>query len=494
MDFSTAMKNEAHKTYTENGAMAFNTTGNALLDFFSTAGSLRGAESNRIVRLFSDAYNQDKLLATKALFYARDIREGLGERSTFREILKYAATNMPEAIIDNIPLIGLYGRYDDLYALVGTPLEDKMWEYVSKQLEFDEANMLNQNHNVSLLAKWLKTADASSEATRKLGIYTAKKLGMSVYVYKRKIRALRKYINVVETKMSSNNWDQIDYATVPARAMLLYYNAFAKHDNKRLAEYLVNVSKGTEKINTGTLYPYDIVEKYFDDKVYNGIVEHTDPVIEEMWKALPNYVDAGTNAIVMADTSGSMYGRPLHSALALAIYFAEHNTGAYHNMWMSFSRTPTIHMIKGNTLHEKLQRFDMSDWCMNTNLEAAMLCVLNVAIENNVPDEEMVKSIIIISDMEIDAACGSEYNKPFYDSMKDIYAEHGYSMPNIVFWNVESRHDVFHADANQKGVQLCSGHSASTFKNVIASIGMTPVQMMLNTLNSNRYMPVTIAD
>lgn len=487
MNFANALRTVSTHTYTENGALASNTTGNACLDLFGTIGALRKAEDSRLYMLLEEAYNEDPLIATKILFYARDIREGCGERDVFRKMIKYLAINHPEAVRNNIMLFAFYGRFDDLYCLIGTPLEDEMWSYMDAQLSGDISNM-KHGYPCSLLAKWVKTPDASSKKTRELGILTAKKLGYSVYEFKRVLRSLRKYIDVTEVKMSANRWADIDYSAVPSRAMKNYTEAFRRHDSERFTEFGNKAVNGEVKINSSTLYPYDLVEEA-GDPFYGGFKD--DPIVEAQWRQLPNYVEPGTNAIVIADVSGSMYGRPLNSALGLAVYFAERNVGAYHNLFMSFSRTSTVHKLRGSTLAQKLSSIDMNDWGMNTNLYAAFENVLNIAISNEVPADEMVKSIIVISDMEIDRC--SNNNWSFYDQMANIYKEHGYEIPNVVFWNVESRHDVFHADATRKGVQLVSGQSATTFKNLIGSIGLTPYEMMLKVVDSDRYSNVTIA-
>ncbi len=481
--FAAALENESRWTLTENGAVALNTTGEACLDLFSTIGALRNTDDIRVCRLFEEAYQEDSLLATKILFYSRDVRGGLGERKTFRTILRYAADKHPEAIKWNIPLIGFYGRFDDLYSLVGTGLEDDMWKYM-KSLFISDLDLMANNQSCSLLAKWIKTPDASSANTRALGILTAKKLGYSVYDFKRLLRKLRKYIDVLEAKMSTGRWSEINYEAVPSRAMMLYRHAFGRHDFEGFGKYLKSVEKGEATIHASTLYPYDLVEKVFEYR-WDGATIKEDPVVEAQWKALPNYVEPGTNAIVIADTSGSMDGRPMNSALGLAIYFAERNTGAYHNLFMSFSIDSKVHRLKGDTLVQKLQSIDMNDWGGNTNLKRAFERVLNIATKNQIPAEEMVKSIIVISDMEIDY-CGDK-DWTFYDQMKQMYADAGYEIPNIIFWNVESRHDVFHADSNRKGVQLVSGQSASTFQQLVGSIGMAPVEMMLKVINGGRY-------
>ena len=487
MNFAEAAKMNAVFTRTENGAVALNTTGDARLDFFGVAGSLRTAEETRITRLFSEAWKADPLFATKIAFYARDVRGGLGERQTFRTLLKYMAEFHPQALRLNLDLIGVYGRYDDLYSLIGTSMENEMWEAMKKQFEEDREN-LRAGNTVSLLAKWIKTADASSETTRKLGILTAKRLGYSVYEFKRLVRAMRKQIGIVEALMSAGRWDEIRYSAVPSRAMMIYRNAFMKHDAERYGQF---VKKAVETvIHSAALYPYDIMEKVLKIGYSGRRVVH-DETLEAQWRQLPNYVKAGTNALVIADTSGSMYGRPLATSVGLAVYFAERNTGAYHNMFMSFSGTSRIHMLKGETLAQKVAGIDMHDWECNTNLRAAFEHVLEIAEKNHVSQDEMPKSLIVISDMEIDY-CGNK-DWTFYEKMSIRFRKHGYQIPNIVFWNVASRHDVFHADKHRAGVQLVSGQSTSVFRQVMQCVGMNPVEAMEKIINSERYAAIAVA-
>ena len=365
MDFANAMKEESKFTRTENGAVALNTTSDARLDLFGTIGALRDADENRITTLFSEAYAQDNLFATKIAFYARDIRCGLGERKTFRTIIRYMAEHHPEALRPNLDLIGVFGRYDDLYELIGTPLEDDMWKAMKNQFEEDLKN-LNEGKAISLLAKWIKTADASSPETRKLGILTAQKLGYPVYNFKRIVRNMRKQIGVVESLMSAGKWNEIKYPEVPSRAMMIYRRAFAKHDPGGFNEFINKADKGEVKINASTLYPYDIVEKILCGRENNK-------VLEAQWKALPNYVEQGANALIMADVSGSMCGRPMATSIGLAIYFAERNTGAYHNLFMTFSGNPQIVSLKGETLEQKVRNVDKTNWDMNTDLKLSLI-------------------------------------------------------------------------------------------------------------------------
>ena len=490
--FAKAARKESVYVRTENGAVALDSTSDARLDLFGVIGALRGADQTRIERLFSEAYRADPLFATKIAFYARDVRGGLGERETFRTIMRYMARMHPEALGPNLDLIGVYGRYDDLYCLIGTPLEEEMWAAMKAQFEEDRRNLEN-GMTVSLLAKWIKTADASSAKTRELGILTARKLGYTVYEFKRIVRALRRRIGVIETLMTEGRWNEIRYPEVPSRAMMIYRDAFRRHDGERYEQFVNRAVAGREKIHAGTLYPYDIVEKvaprlgnYFAASALN-----TDPALEAQWRQLPDYVEPGTNALVIADTSGSMTGRPMATSVGLAVYFAERNRGAYHNMFMSFSGTSRIQVLRGETLAQKIDSINMNDWSGSTNLRAAFEHVLEIAIRNHVPQSEMPKSLIVISDMEIDY-CGDR-DWTFYERMEEMFRMNGYIIPNIIFWNVASRHDIFHADRNRKGVQLASGQSAAVFRQVMQTVGMNPVEAMEKIINSERYQAITVA-
>lgn len=487
--FADAAKSEANFVQTENGAMALESTGSACLDLFGSIGSLREADAGRIGRLFADAYAEDPLTAVRIVFYGRDVRNGLGERAAFRTLLSYMGSHMPEAVLPNLPLVAEYGRFDDWYALVGTPCESAMWKAMRVQLDADLA-AANAGRAPSLLAKWLKTADASSQKTREMGVSTALHLGRTVYDYKRQVRFLRKCLRVVERDMSAGSWGDIRYDAVPSRAMMVHTAAFTRHDGERFSQYLKDVNNGTARIHAKDLFPYDIAEKY----LYSSVTRQMEGTLEAQWKALPDYVQEGTNILVMADTSGSMYGRPMASALGLAVYFAERNMGAYHNLFLSFSGEPQFLKVKGSTLRQKfsyLKQKGAGIWENSTNLTRAMDKILEVAVKNHVPTEEMPEALVIISDMEIDTC--TERDMLFYDETKKKFEEAGYPLPNLVFWNVNSRHDVFHVDASTAHTQCVSGQSAAAFKRVIGAMGMTPYEAMRKVTGSERYESIRIA-
>lgn len=484
--FLQGMTEETNWKETENGAEALKSTLNSLLDLFGTIGALRTRDDSDIELAFMKAFNEDNLLALKMLFYARNIRGGLGERRVFRTILKWITERNPDIVLVNFDNIVKFGRWDDLYTLVGTSLESKAFDFMYAQFNVD-LERVKKGRAISLLGKWLKSANSHSAETRALGLLTAKTFGLSEKDYRKSLTALRGALKVTETFMSKNEWALIEYANVPSKAMNNYHGAFMKQDKERFDAFLTKVEKGEVEVKASTLYPYDLVEKYM------GWSRDLDRTIEAQWKALPNYVEGENNFLVMADVSGSMSGRPMATSVGLAIYFAERNHGPYKNKFMTFSEQPTFIELKGKTLKDNVMQTMNANWDMNTNIEAAFDLILKVAVDNSLVQEDLPKSLIVISDMEFDAATSkSNQRKTFHAHMSKKYSDKGYELPMIVYWNVDARQNTFHANATQSGVQFISGQSASAFKSLIRGVEYTALELMLETLNDPMYDSVVL--
>lgn len=485
--FAKAIKVETNKTLTENLQPAYKSTAySKVLDLYGVAGALRTRTEDEIKTKMAEAFEEDALLATRLLFYLGDVREGLGERRTFRIALEWLAKNHPGVVRANLSLIPHYNRWDSIFVLKGTAVEQEMIALVDSQLREDITNA-SREEPISLLAKWLPSANASSSATRALGRWFAQKLGFTEREYRITLSFLRDHLKVVETRMSAKEWHNIDYSQVPSVAMNRYRKAFYAQDGERFGSFLHQVEKGEAKINAGTLYPYNIVEKLMYDRDSSGC-----EVLEAQWKALPNYVDGGHNVMVMADVSGSMGGRPMATSVGLAIYFAERNKGPYHNLFMTFSHNPQFVQLSGHNLAERIRNAKMANWEMNTDLNIAFSKILRLAVENKLSNNDLPRALVIISDMEIDQA--SYASRDFTTLQREKFAHYGYDLPKVIYWNVESRKDTFLADGNRPGVQLASGQSASVFRNILHSIATTPYEAMLEVLCGERYDSVVIPE
>jgi hypothetical protein len=494
MDFISGMMKATNVNFTENGALSLDTSGHGVLDFFARSGALRG-QVQETLNYFVGALGEDPELAIKALFYARDVRGGQGERDIFRNCLRYAANFYGERIKHLVRLIPEYGRWDDLYALVETPLEDEAFRVIKEQFARD----MIKEARPSLLAKWLKSVNTSSQGSRILGRYTAQKLGMNEIKYRKALSKLRRKIDVVERKMTANQWSHIDYPKVPSQAMFRYQGAFRRNDPDRFADFMEKVKSGDVEIKAGTLYPYQIVSKFIDSFRNNNVVMEDRETIEtydEMWNALPNYMEGEETAIAVVDTSGSMTmssnpsARPIDISVSLGIYFAERNKGPFKDHFITFSRRPRMQKVQGNNIAEKTVNLANADWDQNTDLIAVFETILETAKRNELSQEDIPNKVYIISDMQFDTAVISN-DKTNFQVIDEMFEEAGYKRPDLVFWNVNAYSDI-PVEQDENGTYLVSGASPSILKYAMNCDSYTPYDLMLETLNSDRYKPITL--
>lgn len=475
--FLAALQQQTSRTArTENNALAHSTSHSAVLDFFALAGGMRDNPEDA-VRLFRKAFAEDRQLAVRALFYLRDIRGGQGERDLFRRLFKELRTLDDDVAGQVTGLIPEYGRWDDLI-WVGEP--GLVAELVQRQLLVDE-RARSKEESVSLMAKWLPSENASSQRSRHQARELARLLGLPLSVYRRRVVALREYIRLLEHKMSANRWDEIEYDKLPSQAGRKHIKAFKRHDEQRYQDFLESVMRGDRKMNTGTLYTYEVF-----DTVRSGQIEAADA----MWQSLPDWTD-GRNALVVADVSGSMTwngGRPISISVSLALYFAEHNTGAFKDFFITFSASPQLVKVRGRTLAERLRSIEVnSSWGMNTDIQKVFELLLTAATRSKSTSEEMPSTIYIISDMEFDQATTNETN---YEAAERKFREAGFELPHVVFWNVNARNTNVPATLHDGRVTLISGASQSTFRYAVE--GKSPAELMLEVLNGERYQPILI--
>lgn len=474
-------------TRTENGAIGYSTAGSALVDLNFKTSSYRNDKSS----LFSDfrkAFSEDPVLALKWLFFARDIRGGMGERDLFRYIITNIAHTSPDLVDVLIDIIPEYGRWDDLFCLFGTPVEDKVLNVIKNQLQEDIRAAMN-NESVSLLAKWLPSVKATNDDKRELARKIRCALGISEKVYRKTLSKLRRATNVVEIDMSENKWESIVYENVPSRANLNYANAFQRHDKVRYNEFILKVSNGEAKMNASTLYPSDIVHKYLADySIWNHSCLFFDDKYEALWKNLKD-VEGLEDTIVVCDTSGSMGQCAGNSdvtaeeiARSLAIYFSERLHGEFKDKIIAFSRRPfLIDLSDRPTLYSKLTEIEECCIVDDTNIKAVFDLILQTAIKTKSVD--IPKTILIISDMEFNQGTT---NMPLIKEIEEEYNKAGYSLPKLVFWNILSRTNAVPLKKNDKGVILISGFSPSVMDMVLS--GETdPYKALVSVLNKPRY-------
>lgn len=485
--FITALEKDNNKGYTENRAVTNVSSLSNCVDLFGTIGSVRSRTFAKKVQIFTRAFSEDQLKALKILFWARDVRGGAGERQTFRDIIKYLGINYPDVIRKNLSLIPEYGRWDDLFVLEKSPVWNDVLAYIKETIGNDWKN--RESNNITLLAKWMPSNNASSEKTKRLAKVFEKYLKCSPKQYRKMLSVLRSKIKIVEKNMCSNDWSSITYENIPSRASMIYRNAFKKHDEMRYTQYLDDVASGKKEIKTATLYPYDIIRNILGDG-YSSL--NTDKTLQLQWDNLPNYVEP-FNGLVVCDVSASMYScsstvRPIDVAISLAIYIAERNNNAWKDKFLTFSDDSSLQKLSGNNIFEKVSCLRDAEWGMSTNIQSSFDSILKTAITNKIHNDDMPKTLFIVSDMEFNY-CGSRTN---FDIIKNKFHSNGYELPTLVWWNVDSRNDNFPVTIHDNGTCLVSGCSPSILKSVLNSEVITPVDIMNQTIESDRYSEIKI--
>jgi len=500
-----AMTNDANYKYTENGGIALKSTRSAVLDMFALGGAYRSRTEDDCILLFKNAFEENRDLALKCLFYLGDCRGGQGERRFFRTCFNWLAKHYPTIARKNMVNIPEYRRWDDLiYACAGTPLENDAFSFIKTQLNLDFSCK-----TPSLLAKWMPSENASSKETKKMASQIRNYLGWTHKQYRLVLSELRTRINIVEKLMSQGRWNEIEFDKIPSRAGLIYKNAFARRD-LIAKKYEAFAKDENTKVNAKVLYPYEVVSKVtnsFSYWNYTSKLSNTDrAMIEKYWNNLPDYFNGKqSNMLCVVDTSGSMTGStasaPINVAISLGMYAAERAGGPFKDHYISFSSRPQLIKIEGVDFADKVQRIYRTNLCENTDLVKTFDMLLAYADRPDVKEEDIPTQIVVISDMEIDTGSGSRSNwgsrenrwttqtaMTEMDKVRAKWAAHGHKMPKLVYWNVDARQNTI-LD-NGPGVSFVSGMSPSIFESIIT--GKTGYDLMLEKLQSQRYEVVTV--
>lgn len=458
-------------SYTENGALTNSSTLNANLDLFSRIGAMRGKNATG---LFTRAWSEDRELATRILLWAGDIRGGAGERQIFKDLIKLVVQYLGK---DNINTQALFdtivelSRFDVLFTFVDTELEQEMFKYYT--------NALVSGDKSKLAAKWAPREKSANKAiAKKFRQY----LGFTAKEYR---KALVNSSETVEQLMCAKRFSEIKYEQVPSVAAARYQRAFYRNDEARYDEYRRNLVSGETTINASTLFPYDVIKS-----LRNGDSD----IASAQWKALPDYLNGNDeNILPVVDVSGSMDipvsggTTAMDVSISLGLYLSERIQGKFKDHFVTFSERPEVQVVKGQTLYERYNSLRRASWGYSTNLVGTFKAILDVAVRDKLPQSEMPNKVLIITDMEFD--CGTQGSTNFQD-ITNMYKSAGYELPQLVYWNVNSRSDSnYPVQKDDIGVALVSGLSPAIVKSVLGGVVLTPMDVMFDTVNVERYTP-----
>ena len=509
--FAQALKNEDSRqsvSVTENGALGFARTKSSLVDFFFKVGSMRNMPETQIESAFAEAYAEDPLHALELMHFIRDCRGGMGEKRVFKICFDWLVQNFPGDACNLVNLIPEYGSWKTFFELTDTFRKNKNVENVAKQIflcqwDLDFNAFLNGKHSVSLLGKWAPSENASSKESKRLACYWRNVLKMDAKHYRKALSAFRNKIRIVEKDISANNWSEIDYNAVPAKAGMLYKNAFLKHDEARRRLWLADLAAGKNnaKINTSGLTAPEIIHRYLQYSGWSASVpDKEDPVLEAAWKDLVSKNMLPENAISMLpvmDGSGSMYTnislesslQAIEVCIGLGLFLANINTSAWRGMCIEFGARPVFFQVPtGASLREQIKIVLQHNDCGNTDVQAVFNLILNTARKNGFTQKE-IPQIVTFSDMEFDAAYQTYDKKKterLFETIAQDYASEGYFLPKMVFWNICSRTGTIPVTENEMGVSLLSGFSQSIM-DMLLSRKLDPLEILLEKLNAPRY-------
>lgn len=447
------------RTVTENGGNCYDTTGSKVLDLFSSIGGMRRRSMESIVRLYLAAREENAELADKIVLYSRSIRGkgGLGERKIGRILLQTLAYLEPDKVKRNLDLIVENGRFDDLYVLEGTSVEPAMWYYMLDTFTNDYKAMM-RNMPITLAAKWMKSINTSSAESRRLARKFCKIANLTEKDYRKTLSRMRKYLDITEVKMSAREWEKIDFSKVPSKAMNMYMEIFTKHAPENITSYLEQIKAGKKKVNAATLYPYEIIEKLRSTKDND-----TEQLLEEQWKALPNYFKTPHNIVCCADVSGSMVGRPMATSIGLSLYCAERNQGDYNGLYLTFTDHPTfLEVDKNASLKTRVEKA-YAHYGYNTNLNGMYEAIYKMTLKA----KEAPECLVVISDGEIDHFLSSCDCFSIVDKWEETFRKAGYEVPKTIMWNVEARENHYIAQKTNPKISFVSGSSAGIFVNIL---------------------------
>lgn len=388
-------------------------------------------------------------------------------------------------------------------------LHDKISDFFAELLREDlEKLNSGKSNEISLAAKWCPTVDSSYDKATLMCESIAKKVfpresyseydgveeGYYAYRVRNRLRKdvlvpLHKALELPEVYMSANKWNSLPYNRVASVAMKNYKGHFLKHDQERFKAYLEDVKSGKAKIAAGALLPHEII----------GALEDGDggEVAELQWKRMvDDLCKKGklSDCIVVCDVSGSMSGIPMEVSVALGVLVSELSEEPWKGKLITFSESPELQKVEGDTLKEKTEFVRNMNWGMNTNFQKVFDTILKVAVQGNLSENQMLKRVFVFSDMEFDEASENAWETD-YQAIQRKFSEKGYNnVPEIVFWNLRDSRSTPVLE-NQNGVALVSGFSKNLLTMFLEGGGVvTPVDVMELAISGEEYQKLVVLD
>jgi hypothetical protein len=507
------------ETLTTNGEETFSTSKPVnvttqfpaeLVDFYYQL--TRHTPTGNVEDYFGAAFKRNPLYATRLAFQLRDCRQnnpGKGERELFHKCMIWLIKNGHANLVHKFIMEGQLEKFGSWHDVVKMMCEytDKKTQCVAAEYLFttlkrdmEYLSIPEKKSQISLAAKW-----APSERSKmwnknpmmckdfvtmfyKFFDFPAGSTQTLLKCYRNHLTALRAHLNVVESLMCARKWDDIALERVPSIAMKNYRNAFKKHCAEKLDAFLKKVANGQAHINSGQLFPSDVVKQYFTR------VGAKNDVLEAQWTELTKkYASSLGNSLALVDVSGSMSGVPLENAVALGLLISNAASPAFKDRFITFSSKPQLYDLSACTsLFDKVQTMNKSPWTLNTDFWAVHKLIVEHAVREKIPQSDFPERLFVFSDMQFDAA-DSSYTGVTHDKVKRLYADNGYTLPTVVYWNLNGEYQTTPVKSNYDNTVLISGYSANVLQYLIETGEVpTPEKFVKDLVEHSAYQCINI--
>ena len=519
---------------TENNDLAYSTTGSKCLDFFTRI--VRNANIDDTITSYREAFIESQEIALQILFNLRDIRDGKGERHLVTAILIFLRFTLPldvqKILFEKIIAYGYYKdllKVEEVYCRLTSRQEPLIIDILSQQLQSDmkivdnyenpkeskedftlvdidqeeikTSNIISKKKSVaiSLAAKWLP--NESSHFDQK-PMQISERIIKSIFkdkprLYRKALTKLRQHLNLLETFMSNQQFQLIDFSKLPAMAIRKTRTAFLRDTNsegkqsegRKLLKlsyeaYLKKLAEGKTKVNVKGTQPHQLVNHYLNGGQF-------DQLIESQWNELIKRVtEAGVfrKCTAVVDVSSSMNGEPLQAAIALGILVAECTEKPFKSKIITFSSNPEWHIAKGNTLEEKVNCVRSANWGGSTNLNLTFEMLLKDYEIYNIPPEGCADTLFIFTDMQYNQVnpgfMDQKEGKTTFQLCKEKFEKANRKFPKIVCWNLRtSDTKTVPTDQKDSDIVLLSGFSSELLKCILTGKEFNPLSMMKHVLS-----------
>lgn len=540
-------------TYTENGHVCLAHLNDDLVELFFNLVRNNNPEEMMLKIMNQAKTDQNPILIQNLFilaFQTRWCRGGKGERKLFYDMLKVLYRHFPTIVTNCLDLIPLFGYWKDLFNLLeefenintlqyGNVLYEPLLNLCMKQHLNDMAELKKEKPELSFYAKYfpsqrnlkkIEKTDLKNKLNRRNKFF--KDLAILLYPYPSncsnkskhfkyacmKLRKdhtmLRKALDIPEVKMCAQKWSEINFSRVCSQCMTKNNKAFLnENDNKHSEEQdrincrdnLIKhiIDKGVHGAQTDL---YQLVKKVFGNYnlsfgqkiIFNAQYESlkTD-LLKKIQERVNENNETKTSfdlskTVVMSDVSGSMSGDPMYVSIAFGILISDLAQGPFNNQVLTFDSNPVFHNLSScENFVDKVNSLQSAPWGGFTNFEKAMNLICQKIKNNEISEENIPETLLVISDMQFNSACS--YNS-YYNSNKesgypykkicDAFSKlgqdkygHPIKPPTIVFWNVRSSIG-FPADSNEEGVIMMSGYSTSLLKFILSGEMEEVVEMV----------------